>query len=203
MPVSSRYNKVKRTRKKDDAEETWTAPAMWSDNRSEICRAAVNAVDKVARDLENKWGIGKLQELASPGLAVKFEQARQNFSEAANGDDHNYLVQKADNLIAGWKALERQAIKNGFSPTDAEVWYAIAPEDQGEYKFAIVKHASDAAAVDRDAHPRVYTLDEIARIISHYETSMLVKAKEIFPNSEITKFGDNTNKEPPNDPIPF
>jgi len=203
VPVSSRYNKVKRTRKKDDAEERWTAPAMWSDNRSEVCRAAVNSVDKVARDLENKWGIGKLQELAPPKLAVAFERARQNFSDAANGDDHNYLVQKANNLIEGWQALERKAIKNGFSPTDAEVWYAIAPEDQGEYKFAIVKHASDVAAVDRDAHPRVYTLDEIARIISHYETSMLVKAKEVFPNAQITKIGDNTNKEPPNDPIPF
>jgi len=203
MPVSSRYNKVKRNRKSDDAEERWYAPAMWSDHRSETCRAAVNSVDKVARDLENKWGIGKLQELASPSLAVKFERARQNFSDAANGDDHNYLVQKAENLIVGWQTLEKAAIKKGHKPTDAEVWFAIAPEDQGEYKFAIVKHASDVAAVDRDAHPRVYTLDEIARIISHYETSMLKTAKEIFPNSKITKIGDNNDAKTYDDPIPF
>lgn len=203
MPVRSRYNKVKRERKTDDAEEQWFAPAMWSDKRSEICRAAVNSVDKVARDLEQRWGIGKLEELASPKLAVQFEQARQNFSDAANGDDHNYLVQKAENLITGWKALEAQAIKNGHSPDDAEVWYAIAPEDVGEYTFAIVKNASDAAAVDREKYPRVYSLDEVARIIHNFENSMIRKAKEIFPNSTITKIGDNTNKEPLNDPIPF
>ena len=203
MPVSSRYNRVRRKRKSDDAEETWFAPAMWADHRSETCRAAVNSVDKVARDLENKWGIGKLESLASPSLAVKFEQARQNFSDAAQGDDAQYLVQKANNLIDGWKALERSAIKNGNSPTDAEVWFAIAPEDQGEYKFAIVKHASDVAAVDRDTHPRVYTLDEIARMISHYETSMLKSAKEIFPNSNITKIGDIKNAKKYDDEIPF
>lgn len=203
MPVRSRYNKVKRQRKNDDAEEQWFAPAMWGDKRSEICRAAVNSVDKVARDLEQRWGIGKLEELASPKLAVQFEQARQNFSEAANGDDHNYLVQKAENLIKGWKALEAQAIKNGHSPDDAEVWYAIAPEDVGEYTFAIAKNGSDAAVVDRDKYPRVYTLDEVARIIHNFENSMIRKAKEVFPNSTITKIGDNTNKEPPNDPIPF
>ena len=203
MPVRSRYNKVKKQRKNDDAEEQWFAPAMWSDKRSEICRAAVNSVDKVARDLEQRWGIGKLEELASPKLAVQFEQARQNFSEAANGDDHNYLVQKADNLITGWKALEAQAIKNGHSPDDAEVWYAIAPEDVGEYTFAIVKNGSDAAVVDREKYPRVYSLDEVARIIHNFENSMIRKAKEVFPNSTITKIGDSTNKEPPNDPIPF
>lgn len=203
MPVSSRYNKVKRQRKKDDAEGQWFAPAMYGDKRAEVVRAAVNSVDKVARDLEMKWGIGKLEELAPPKLAVGFEQARQNFQDAAQGDDHNRLVDKANNLIKGWQTLEASALKRGHKPTDAEVWFAIAPEDVGEYKFAIVKHGSDAAIVDRDVYPRVYTLDEVARIIHNFENSMVRKAKEVFPDSTITKIGNNENKEPPNDPIPF
>ena len=203
MVVRSRYNRIKRKPKSDDAEEQWFAPAMWGDHRYEICRAVVNSVDRVARELENKWGVGKLESLATPKLAAQFERARQNFSEAANGDDHVYLEQKGQNLIDGWKALEQQAINNGHKPGDAEVWYAIAPEDIGDYKFAIVKHASDIEAVDRELHPRVYTLDEIARMITHFETSMLKTAKTTFPKSEIIKIGGSRNGETFDDPIPF
>lgn len=202
MPVESRYNKVKRTRKHSDAEESWKAPAMWSDKRSEVVRAAVNSVDKIARDLECKWGIGKLEELAPPKLAVAFEQARQNFSDAANGDDHNYLVQKANNLIEGWKALERSALKNGRNPADEDVWYAIAPPDVGGKAFAIVKHSSDAAAVDRNKYPRVYSLDEVARILAKFEIPLIEEIKTVFPNSKVTKIGSNS-KDDFNDPIPF
>lgn len=201
--AAGRYTKVKRKPKVNKNEEAWKAPNMYSDRRRDVVVAAINSVDAVAREMEMKWGIGKLEELASPKLAVQFERARQNFSEAANGDDEQYLVQKAENLVKGWKALEAQALKNGFSPDDAQVWYAVAPDDVGEYTFAVVRYASDAAAVDREKYPRVYTLDEVARIIYNFETSMVRKAKQVFPNAEITKIGNNDKKEPLNDPIPF
>jgi len=201
--ASSRYSAAKKNRKTDVADDSWKAPTMFSDKRSDICNAAIRSVDKVARDLEMKWGIGKLEELAAPKLAVAFEQARQNFNDAANGDDHNYLVQKADNLIQGWKAVEAYAIKNGNSPDDAEVWYAIAPPDAGGDKFAIVKHAADAAAVDREKYPKVYTLDEIARIIKAIETDMISKTKELFPDARITKITPTKGKVILDDEIPF
>lgn len=202
MKKRGRYAKVERT-VKSGADDPWYAPAMYSDKRAAECYAAITSVDTVARELEQKWGIGKLEALATPQLAVEFAQARANFNEAANGDDVKYLVQKANNMIAGLKALEQQAISRGHKPSDAEAWYAVAPPDVGEYAFAIVRDASDAVAVDREVYPRVYTLDEVARIISHYETSMLKKAKEVFPNSQITKIGSNDKKDDPNDPIPF
>ena len=203
MTTKTRYSEPKKRRKKVVADDSWKAPAMFSDKRSDICYAAIRSVDKVARDLEMKWGIGKLEELAPPKLAVAFEQARQNFSDAALGDDHNYLVQKADNLIQGWKAVEAYAIKNGRTPADEEVWYAIAPPDAGGDKFAIVKHAADTAAVDRTDYPRVYSLDEIARIIKAVETDMIAKTKEIFPDAKITKITPTTGKVTLDDEIPF
>ena len=120
MPVEGRYNRIKRKRKIDDAEERFSVSAMWSDSRSEICRAAVNSVRCSART-RNEMGIGKLEELVPPKLAVKFEQARQNFSEACQLDDSDYLVQKANNLITGWKKLETSAIEAGHKPGSAEV----------------------------------------------------------------------------------
>ena len=200
MPVEGRYNRIKRKRKNDDAVERFTPSAMWSDNRAEICRAAVNSVDAVARELEMKWGIGKLEELASPKLAVKFEQARQNFSEACELDDSDYLVQKANNLITGWRKLETTAIEAGHKPGSAEVWYGIAPPDCGEYNFAIVKWGSDAANIDKDKYPIVYTLDEVCRIIKSLQRPLLEAAKTEFKQSKIIdiKTGGDLN-----DPIPF
>tara|TARA_R110001606_G_scaffold56420_2_gene136827 strand:- start:1982 stop:2614 length:633 start_codon:yes stop_codon:yes gene_type:complete len=203
VPAKTRYSAAKKKQKIDVAGDSWKAPAMWSDKRSDICNAAIRSVDKIARDLEMKWGIGKLEELAPPKLAVAFEQARQNFSDAANGDDHNYLVQKADNLIQGWKAVEAYAIKNGRTPADEEVWYAIAPPDAGEYNFAIVKNGADAASVDREKYSKVYTLDEICRIIQKFETDMIAKTKKLFPNATITKISTSNNKDISNDEIPF
>tara|TARA_B100001287_G_scaffold107686_3_gene90725 strand:- start:3221 stop:3838 length:618 start_codon:yes stop_codon:yes gene_type:complete len=200
MPVEGRYNRIKRRRKQDDAIERFTPSAMWSDSRAEICRAAVNSVDAVARELEMKWGIGKLEELAPPNLAVKFEQARQNFSEACHLDDSDYLVQKANNLITGWRKLETTAIEAGHKPGSAEVWYGIAPPDCGEYNFAIVKWGSDAAAIDRDKYPIVYTLDEVCRIIKSFQQPLVEAAKKEFKDSKIIniKTGGDLN-----DPIPF
>jgi len=200
MPVKGRYSRVKRNLKKDDAGESFSVSAMWGDSRAETCRAAVNSVDAVARELEMKWGIGKLEELAAPNLAVKFEQARQNFSEACQLDDSEYLVQKANNLITGWRKLETTAIQAGHKPGSAEVWYGIAPEDCGEYNFAIVKWPSDAAAIDRNKYPIVYSLDEVCRIIKSFQQPLVEAAKTTFKDSKIIdiKTGGNLN-----DPIPF
>ena len=202
MKKRGRYAKVERT-KKSGNDDPWYAPAMYSDQRAGAAYAAIQSVDEVARRLEQKWGIGKLEALATPQLAVQFHQCRANFNEAANGDDVQYLVQKANNMIEGLNALEAQAIKHGHSPSDIDVWYAIAPSDIGGHAYAIVKDASDAAAVDRDQYPRVYTLDEIARIIASFEKPIVRKAKDVFPNAEITKIGSNNKKDDPNDPIPF
>jgi len=200
MPVKGRYSRVKRNLKKDDAGESFSVSAMWGDSRAETCRAAVNSVDAVARELEMKWGIGKLEELAAPNLAVKFEQARQNFSEACQLDDSDYLVQKANNLIAGWRKLETSSIEAGHKPGSAEVWYGIAPEDCDEYNFAIVKWPSDAAAIDRDKYPIVYSLDEVCRIIKSFQQPLVEAAKTTFKDSKIVniKTGGNLN-----DKLPF
>jgi len=197
---SSRYNRPKRSRKKTfSTEESYKAPAMWSDVRKQEVSAAVNSVDEVARNLEQKWGIGKLERLAPPKLAVAFAQATENFNAACEGDDLKYLIAKCDNLIDGWKVLEETAIKNGHKPTDVDIWYAVAPPDQGSYSFALVKHPADLASVSREDAQRAYSMDEVIRIINDWESRMVKEVKEHFPKSHITKI---ETKEF-NDEIPF
>ena len=96
---------------------------MWGDSRYPIVKAALDSVDEWLGRSINSGALVGCNVSTPPDLAVKFAQATENFNEACNQDDHNYMVQKANNLIAGWKALERTAEKNGFSPADPKVWY--------------------------------------------------------------------------------
>ena len=208
MP-KSRYANVKRNSKdkKKDADESWSAPAMWSDDRYKVVKSAFDAVDEVARQMQHKWGIGKLERLASPQLAISFNRARVNFSDAANGDCEKYMAQKAANLIAGWKALEASAKKNGFNPDDGRVMYLIAPDDAGGGSYAIIGHSCDSKAVTEPVE-RVYTADEVIRILKRWEGThfgdMTSKVKEHFPDAEISKLDStNINEKDYDDPIPF
>ena len=47
--------------------------------------AALAPLDRLAREMEGAWGYRRLQSLASPDLAVKFESARQKLDEAIKG----------------------------------------------------------------------------------------------------------------------
>ena len=186
--MKGRYSKTKVQRKNDDKDK-WFAPSMWADQRYPIVKAALDSVDEVARTLEQRWGIGRLERLAPPELAVKFEQARQNFNHACSDqDDHNYMVQKANNLIKGWKALEKSAEKNGHSPADPKVLYFRAPDDMDGKPYAIVEQSGDYKRVEPDTVKRVYSLDEICRIIQFWEEKMSAvnQVKDIFPGSHIT-----------------
>jgi len=196
MGYKGRY--IKTTAKpKARGEDAWYPPAMWSDSRYAIVRAAMDSVDEVARRLEQRWGIGRLERLAPPDLAVKFEQARQNLNDAANNDDHNYLVQKANNMIAGWNALERFAEKNGHQPADERIWYAIAPDNAGGKPYAIIQDSGVAKLVDPESVSRTYTLDELCRIINFWEeNSPLVKSvKDVFPGAEIQSIKPKEEKD--------
>ena len=56
------------------------------------CYEALKPLDKVAAELEAKWGIEHLQSLVSPDLAMRFERARQQLDDAiAELDDNEKL----------------------------------------------------------------------------------------------------------------
>ena len=57
---------------------------MWSDERGKALNAAVQSLDQVARAMEQKWGYGTLERLASPDLAAKFNRAKENLQAACD-----------------------------------------------------------------------------------------------------------------------
>tara|TARA_A200000113_G_scaffold166167_1_gene150792 strand:+ start:1615 stop:2265 length:651 start_codon:yes stop_codon:yes gene_type:complete len=158
----------------------------------EVHEAVVATLEDIAKSLVQRWGRGKLERLASPQLAVAFQQAKQNYEKAVQDDDINYIAQKAKNLIQGWQALEKYAKKQGHKPEASQVWYAIAPIELNAFTYAIVRDSSDMQFVDKESADRVYTLDEIAWILQKYETKnkAATEIKDLFAGSEIKGIGE-------------
>ena len=66
----------------------------------------------------------------------------------------------------------------------------VAPPDQGDYSFALVKHPADLASVSKEDAERAYSMDEVIRIINAWETRMIKEVKEHFPQSQIINIED-------------
>jgi hypothetical protein len=159
---------------------------------------ALKPLDAKAAELEARWGRGRLEELVSPDTAAKFEAAKAKLDVAIHDNDVAMVIKRAENLMRGWEALEREAIKLGNEPAPPEIWFCHAPAEDGrpEVRFAIAKNASTANLAQTDLP--VYTLDEVARIIRAWRNQHLVHAvKDIWPDAEVTKLDDIDNQEMP------
>ena len=176
-------------------------PMMEAPPRQAQCYQALKPLDKVAAELEAKWGVEQLPSLVSPDLAMKFERARQQLDEAVAADDPVLTAQKAAALIRGWRKLDAEATAAGHPIEPDKVWHC----EQGDFAIAIVQdhsHGKYAA----EGH-RVFTIDEVTRLISA-QYKAVYDVKTVFPGSEVTKITQNGEGKPPmdwekGDEIPF
>lgn len=192
--TAGKWSKVKRK----DSHDAESVPDMYNRQSSAASiNAALRSLDAVAREAEQKWGIGKLEQLADPALAVRFEQARTRLNHALRSDDVADVVARCNDMIKGWKVLEKKAIEAGHKPDKTEAWFHVG--DSGE-KYAFVKDASDANLLEGYI---VYCLSDIVRLLSaNYKT--VSEVKRLWPGSEVTKVKPiKKQKEIFDDDIPF
>ena len=162
---------------------------------------ALKPLDEVAADCELRWGKERLQGLVSPETAAKFEAAKAKLDVAIADKDVALVIRRAKNMMAGWKALENEAIEAGHKPAPPELWYATAPNEYGDDELQIVIAKDNSAATLAQTDLPVYTVTEIARIVRAWRSQMDVHtAKAAFPGAEIVRIDGDDNFE---DEIPF
>ena len=184
-----------------------SVPLMWGDHRHEDIKGALEPLDEFARKMELKWGVDKLIKLVSPGTSDKFRLAEANFHKAADVDDHFAFIQKTENLLRGWKVMDKEAEKLGYTASTDKVWHF---EFEGE-RFCLAQSFSDLALINEAEYDRGFTIRELALIIfEHDEKSKeFKKVKEAFKTSQIINFESKKHKtekislEDLDDEIPF
>jgi hypothetical protein len=152
-----------------------TANRVWSASHGTYLagQAAIDGADAVAIAMEERWGAGRLRLLVSNELREKFDRQRFKFNAAIWHGDLEVVRTEAERMVKAWRALDQAAVAAHAAFLSPEVW-EVTLEDGTV--VAIVRSQEEAHAVVREGRKvAVYTLRELAVMISNYQAATQVK----------------------------
>jgi len=145
-------------------------------------RALLDGVDVTAVAAEEKWGNGRLRLLVDAPMREKFDRQRYLLNAAILNGTLEDIRREAPRMITAYKALDRAADLAGADRLPPTVW-EVTLEDGSV--AAIAKDYDSRLAKGRAI--AVYTLDEIAVILSAYQATH--KAKLTWPGATVVRVG--------------
>ena len=165
-----------------------------------VTKAILDHLDETARQMERKWGVGRLRLLVDDALRAKFDAQKAKL-DAAIGTGHEvYIRAQADGMRRAWQVLNRAATETGAQPLSPEVWECVLLST-GEV-VSIVRTEVEAHHVARECE--VWTLGEIAVLIERM--GEVRQIKRTFPGAAVAEIRD---RDPPpidwekGDEVPF
>jgi hypothetical protein len=153
-------------------------------------QAIVDGVDYRCRELDRKWGIGRLRLLVDDELRARFDRQRQLFNVALVDDNEEQVALHGAAMRRGWDALDVAATEAGAEPLHPNVWECQLPN--GEV-VAIVRTEAEAQHVCRDCE--VYTMVEIAMLIERLG-DQIRKIKTLYPGATVAEIRDRPRHAP-------
>lgn len=140
---------------------------------------AIAPFDRVAAEVERRWGYDKLPSLVPADLAAKYGLAVGLLNEAIEKRDVNAAPQLAENCIKGLAALEAAARQAGHEPPKA-----ITHFEMDGFRFRIIADAGDPNI--GDGIP-AYTLREVAIALQSQLGKVPDDIRQHFPKAEVTR----------------
>jgi hypothetical protein len=145
-------------------------------------------LNRVVKELEQKWGYDRLPGLVDIETAEKFASAAQKLQEAIASADTERIKSRAEVMRRGWLRLDELAEAGGHEPWKAlEVWEGRRPDG---LTFLVTKDKAAAIQANRETGTGVWTLDEIGHLLQHFDKDGLTqKLKEEFGASIVSVGG--------------
>lgn len=160
-------------------------PPMASAADLDAIQAELIPVDRAFRDMETKWGTGRLETLVSPATLLSFRKGFALYSEAITNSDVAAVRRLAPKIVQALAAMDAEATAAGHEHLSPEVWETLLPDGR---VLAIVRSNAGALAVGRQREGRetvVYTMAEIARLLPEFEQLNAVKV--LVPGAKVTR----------------
>lgn len=155
--------------------------------RADAVAAALVPLDRVAADVERKWGPGRVEALVGAETAARFASARRRLDEAVASGVVEDVAKRAAVLMRGWQALDAEAAALGASPLPAGV---VGATIDGT-RYVVTMRDRDAAApglaLDGET---VVSLPELLRVWRDRWSRAAVSAdaaKAAFPGAVMTR----------------
>lgn len=179
--------------------------------REEIaCDHSLAPFDRLAIEMEHKWGIDQLPTLVSVETATRYGHAIADLNAAIEKSDPGAVTACAQNCIKGLGVMDAEATAAGHQPAAGDFWeYEFIPPGEAEaFRFAAMRDAAEwQTAKARRPDLRFFTMREIAVALHHYCSNYPIgEVKDNFPGARITKITEPS--KPPvdwaagGDPIP-
>lgn len=136
-------------------------------------------LNRVAKEMEEKWGIDRLPGLVPIEMAERFASAAEKLDLAMATGDTERITERAEVMRRGWIKLDEIAEAAGHEAwQQPEVWEGRRPDGK---TFLLVKDGSTAIKANRDTGQGVWTLAEIGKLLQHFDTDGFTQAmKEEF-----------------------
>lgn len=147
-----------------------------------IGQAAIDEVDKLARDCAKRWGEDRVRLLVSELTRAKFDRQRLKLNAANSNGTIEDIKREASRMCAAWRAVDREAEQSGADPISPDI-IAEVTLDNGTVA-AIVETIDHAKAVREDGRRKItFTIEEIGRLLS--TSRQVLGVKEIIPGAEV------------------
>jgi len=168
-----------------------------------VCDYAVAPMDRLARQLEEKWGVDRLPELVSVETAQKYGSALAKLNAALEEGDPAEVAKRAQVCVRGLKVMNDEAEAAGQPQASAEYW----EYELDGFKFGILKDEAHWMTC-KDARPdlRFFTMREIGVALRalKIDNPIFAEVKKHFPASQITSIAERASEPRSLDePIPF
>ena len=148
-------------------------------------RSHLDGVEALAIDMANKWGVGRLRLLVPDEWREKYDRQRYLLQQAVDSGDLEAVRTHAQRMTSAWRTLDAMALDNGAQPLDPQVWEATLEDGT---VLAIVKDNASAAGLTPDGRRMVvYTLDEVAKILSSYAQVNKIKIRWSGASVEVVR----------------
>lgn len=149
-------------------------PSSPTDRNEELRRqmqasadVVLGPLDRVATDMERKWGIGRLETLVPEDWAYKFHSAADKLNLAIAGRDMNGIRERAEIMRRGWIKLDELATVAGHQPwVEADVWEVRSPKGR---VYSITRREVDERNRKPEADVRHLTMAEVARVLDAWD----------------------------------
>lgn len=147
----------------------------------EQCSVIIKAVDRKGREMERKWGIGRLHNLVPVEWAERFHSQRKKFSAACFSLNANEVRLHGTAMERAYDKLEEVAVSCGHTPSPPEHWEFELEEGK---LVILVRDRAEMAQIDlKGRQAQIWSLDEIAEVVRKFPE--LSAAKEHFPGAEV------------------
>ena len=165
-----------------------------------MCDYALAPVDRLAIQMDEKWGIDVLPELVSVSMSQKYGSAVAKMNAAVEAGDVEECRKRCEVVIRGLQAMDAEAERIGAQRASTDVWEV---EIDGKL-FGVMKDGRSWRTIKKQRPElELLTLREVGLAYSWFRDNWAGElekaAKQSFPGAEIVDIKGKLF----DDPIPF